>query len=185
MVLYCLIWPFMDFYGLLWPYYCVLWPFMAKYRSDWTCTVLSCGHRSKFIWSCYKSKLTYEILHFWWLSSYWICLKNWLAIKAWGAFIYQKLSHLPFAHTSMSNASKLNQCTVVNIRVRPPWRNISLIDNGRGFLLSLSLITHYRISILNRSYFPQLWTNLFFKGLQNFVRGIKNAFRLEQRQMLR
>ena len=43
----------MVLYGLLWPYYCVLWPFMAKYRSDWTCIVLSRGHRSKFIWSCF------------------------------------------------------------------------------------------------------------------------------------
>ena len=30
-----------------------LWPFMAKYRSDWTGIVLSRGHRSKFIWSCF------------------------------------------------------------------------------------------------------------------------------------
>ena len=37
----------MVLYGLLLPYYCVL------YRSNWTCIVLSRGHRSKFIWSCF------------------------------------------------------------------------------------------------------------------------------------
>ena len=44
-----------------------LWPFMAKYRSDWTGIVLSRGHRSKFIWSCFF-KTVFERDFFFFLS---------------------------------------------------------------------------------------------------------------------
>ena len=44
--------PYMASYGLMWFYMAVLWSFMVKYWFYWTCIVFSCGHRSKFIWSC-------------------------------------------------------------------------------------------------------------------------------------
>ena len=57
------VWPFsvfswscVAFMAALWSYmtfYWSLWCFLAKYRFDCTCIVLSRGHRSKFIWSCF------------------------------------------------------------------------------------------------------------------------------------
>ena len=46
MTLFDLFWSRMNFYGYI-------WSFVAKYRFDWTCIIFSCGHWSKFIWSCF------------------------------------------------------------------------------------------------------------------------------------
>ena len=42
----------------LWPFNIMLWHFTSKYWLDWTCMVVSRGQRSKFIWSCFVSKLS-------------------------------------------------------------------------------------------------------------------------------
>ena len=48
------VWHFMAFYSLVWPFFGPIWPFMANYLLDWTCIVFfSRGHRSKLIWSCF------------------------------------------------------------------------------------------------------------------------------------
>ena len=45
-----LLWPFMVMHGL----YGLVWSFYDNI-SIWTCMVFTLGHRSKSIWSCYKS----------------------------------------------------------------------------------------------------------------------------------
>ena len=54
------LWSCIAFYGfyyeLVWPFYGPIWPFMANYIFDWNCIVLSRGHRSKFICSCFLQR---------------------------------------------------------------------------------------------------------------------------------
>ena len=39
-----LVWPYVTYCCLIWPFYTILWSFILKYRFDWTCIVFSRGH---------------------------------------------------------------------------------------------------------------------------------------------